>query len=284
MFNKLIGLLSLLILLGGCSTGTEIDFNSSNSDSNQSSSTLEQTTNLSYDNYAKVLKKYVDNQGQVDYQALKQNRQPLDTFHQSIATLSPSVYESWTDNEKIAFWINIYNSLTLEAIIDNYPTKSIRDIPGVWKKLKFPVMGQELTLDQIEHQILRKQFDEPRIHMGLVCASIGCPLLRQEPFMGDKLDQQLDEQTRQFLALERNFKIDKNENRVYLSSIFKWFGEDFESKYAAKNQFKGSEKERAVLNFIRQYLEAQNQPYLTEADYKISYLDYDWSLNNVKSN
>ncbi len=87
-----------------------------------------------------------------------------------------------------------------------------------------------------------------------------------------------------FLALDRNFKIDKEENKVYLSSIFKWFGEDFESKFAAENQYAGKEKERAVLNFISQYLEDQNQTYLAQGNYKVGYLSYDWSLNDLKAN
>lgn len=281
---KLISLLSLLLLIVGCSNRTEFDFESSQADTNQSSVTLTQSSDISYNNYAQVLSQYVNKQGKVNYQSLQQNRQPLDSFNQSVASLSPQVYQSWTENEQIAFWINIYNSLTLEAIIDNYPVDSIKDIPGVWKRLQFTVMGEELTLDQIEHEILRKDFDEPRLHMGIVCASIGCPILRQEPFIGDKLDQQLDEQTLAFLALERNFQINKEENKVYLSSIFKWFGEDFESKFAVENQFAGQGKERAVLNFIGQYLENQNQTYLKQGDYQISYLNYDWSLNDLKAN
>jgi hypothetical protein len=281
---KLISLLSILILLGSCSTSTEFNFESSENDTDQSAITVAESTNFSYDGYAQVLTQYVNDKGEVDYQSLQQNRQPLDNFHQLVATLSPAVYESWTENEQIAFWVNIYNSLTLEAIIDNYPTESIRDIPGVWKRLRFPVMGQELTLDEIEHEILRKQFDEARIHMGIVCASIGCPLLRREPFMGEKLEQQLDEQTLEFLAYERNFKIDKDENKVYLSSIFKWFGEDFESQYAAQDQFTGRDKERAVLNFVSQYLDPQNQTYLTQGEYQIGYSNYDWSLNDTSSN
>jgi hypothetical protein len=281
---KSIAVLSLLILVSSCSTNTEFNFENPDNNQTQFSVPLNKSTKFSYDNYAQVLSQYVNNQGEVDYQSLQQNRQPLDSFNQSVANLSPQTYDSWTENEKIAFWINLYNSFTLEAIIDNYPTDSIKDIPGVWKRLKFPVMGEELTLDQIEHEILRKDFDEPRLHMGIVCASIGCPILRPEPFIGDKLDQQLDEQTVEFIALDRNFKIDKEENKVYLSSIFKWFGEDFESKFAAENQFAGKDKERAVLNFISQYLETQNQTYLTEGNYQISYLNYDWSLNDVKLN
>ncbi|MGL5082912.1 MAG: DUF547 domain-containing protein, partial [Microcoleaceae cyanobacterium] len=200
-------------------------------------------------------------------------------FNASLSRLSPNTFASWSEPEKIAFWVNIYNSLTLQAIIDHYPTKSIRDIPGVWKRLTFNVMGQDLTLDQIEHEILRKEFNEPRIHMGLVCASIGCPVLRQEPFTGAKLVEQLDDQTQQFLALNRNFKIDKDNKTVHLSSIFKWFGEDFEPNYQVENKFAGGAQERAVLNFVSQYLDRPSQEYLRQGDYAVKYLDYDWSLN-----
>ncbi len=277
LLHRSFRIIPVLILIGGCATSNVVDFNSSQPQSTESSSSTE--TNFTYDNYGTVLSSYVNQKGEVNYKDLQQNRQSLDDFNQSLSGLSPAVYDSWTENEKIAFWVNIYNSLTLQAILDNYPTKSIRDIPGVWKRLKFSVMGQDLTLDQIEHQILRKQFDEPRIHMGLVCASVGCPVLRQEPYVGERLEQQLDEQTRLFLGLNRNFKIDQNQEKVYLSSIFKWFGEDFVSKHAAQDQFAGNNKERAVLNFVQQYLEPQNQTYLTQGEYKIAYLDYDWSLN-----
>ncbi|MGF1493681.1 MAG: DUF547 domain-containing protein [Microcoleaceae cyanobacterium] len=234
---------------------------------------------FSYDDYALVLSDHVDSEGQVDYDALKENRQPLDNFNQSLAVLSPDTFATWTDEEKIAFWVNIYNSLTLQAIIDNYPTESIRNIPGVWKRLQFNVMGQNMTLDQIEHEVIRKEFNEPRIHMAIVCASIGCPVLRQEPFVGEELDAQLDDQTEQFLALDRNFKIDKDNNRVEVSSIFKWFGQDFEPTYGVENKFAGNDKEKAVLNFVSQYLDPENQAYLTAGDYRVGYLDYDWSLN-----
>ena len=139
----------------------------------------------------------------------------------------------------IAFWINAYNSLTLVAIIDHYPIKptvvrslvvpqnSILQIPGVWTKLKFPMMGGEVTLDSIEHENLRPNFNEPRIHMALVCAAMGCPRLLNRPYDAHELDSQLDNQTMIFLSNPKKFRIDKESNSVYLSSIFKWFGEDF---------------------------------------------------------
>ena len=278
-FKALTLLIPVLFLISSCATETTpLNLNTENS--TESNVTLAATEPFSYQNYQQILSTYVDENGNVNYKALKENRQNLDKFNASLATLSPQSFENWTEKEKIAFWINAYNSLTLLAIIENYPTKSIRDIPGVWTKLQFNVMGKEVTLDEIEHKILRVQFNEPRIHMGLVCASIGCPLLLQEPYTGDKLDEQLDEQTRKFIALNQNLKIDKQNNLVYLSSIFKWFGEDFIPSFNAQEKFMGSDKERAVLNFISQYLNESEQKYLINGKYKIKYLDYDWSLND----
>ncbi|MFY7806184.1 MAG: DUF547 domain-containing protein [Limnoraphis robusta] len=278
-FKALTLLIPVLFLISSCATETTpLNLNTENS--TESNVTLAATEPFSYQNYQQILSTYVDENGNVNYKALKENRQNLDKFNASLATLSPQSFENWTEKEKIAFWINAYNSLTLLAIIENYPTKSIRDIPGVWTKLQFNVMGKEVTLDEIEHKILRVQFNEPRIHMGLVCASIGCPLLLQEPYTGDKLDEQLDEQTRKFIALNQNFKIDQQNNQVYLSSIFKWFGEDFIPSFNAQEKFMGSDKERAVLNFISQYLNESEQKYLINGKYKIKYLDYDWSLND----
>jgi hypothetical protein len=278
-FKALTLLIPVLFLISSCATETTpLNLNTENS--TESNVTLAATEPFSYQNYQQILSTYVDENGNVNYKALKENRQNLDKFNASLATLSPQSFENWTEKEKIAFWINAYNSLTLLAIIENYPTKSIRDIPGVWTKLQFNVMGKEVTLDEIEHKILRVQFNEPRIHMGLVCASIGCPLLLQEPYTGDKLDEQLDEQTRKFIALNQNLKIDKQNNLVYLSSIFKWFGEDFIPSFNAQEKFMGSDKERAVLNFLSQYLNESEQKYLINGKYQIKYLDYDWSLND----
>jgi hypothetical protein len=141
-------------------------------------------------------------------------------------------------------------------------------------------MGRKLTLDEIEHEILRKQFKEPRIHMALVCAAMGCPQLRNVPYIGDTLDVQLTDQTRRLLQNSLKFRIDRGEGRVYLSSIFKWFGEDFVKTYSANGKFnRQSEIEGAVLNFVSQHLEEADRRYLATGAYSIKYLDYDWSLN-----
>ena len=233
------------------------------------------TKPFNYQDYAAVLEQYV-NQG-VNYQELQANREQLDTFNAALATVDRSNYESWSEAEQIAFWINAYNAFTLQSIIDQEPLpNSIKEIPGVWRQ-RFKIAGELKTLDDIEHDTLRKHFNEPRIHVALVCAARSCPTLRNEPYRGDKLDAQLDDQARQFIASE-GFRLDRENERVYLSSIFKWFGEDWKPSYGVR-KFAGNDSEQAVLNFISNYLNADVQEYLARGDYKISYLDYDWSLN-----
>ncbi len=250
---------------------------------------------ISFDDYAAVLKSHVDDHGMVNYKGLKANRKPLDDFISSLSRLDPKFYDGWNDKEKIAFWINAYNALTLKAIVDHYPIEasflksfvypknSIRQIPGVWDKLTFAVMGSNMTLDGIEHSTLRAKFNEPRIHMALVCAAMGCPPLRNEPYTGAKLDAQLGDQAAKFLRNPEKFRIDRNNSKVNLSSIFNWFGQDFVKTYGTVKEFSGfSKKERAVLNFISRYLAPADRAFLLKSGFTIEYLKYDWSLNERK--
>jgi len=222
---------------------------------------------FSYAPYADVLAKYVDKEGMVNYKGLKANRGELDKFARALADLDPAVYDKWTDREKVAFWINAYNTLTLQVVVDHYPIKpgliasvaypkdSIRQISGVWDKITFPVMGKPMTLEDIEHGTLRKKFAEPRIHFALVCAAMGCPKLRNEPYTGDKLDEQFADQARGFVAEHTKFHINQDRNLVHVSSIFKWFGEDFVPRYGTSMRFAGHDaSERAVLNYVSKYL------------------------------
>jgi Protein of unknown function, DUF547 len=232
------------------------------------------------DNYADILEKYLDSSGRVNYEKLKSNRQQLDQYNQAIGAVTPEIYNSWPESEKIAFLVNAYNSLTLAAIINNYPTKSIRDISGVWTGTRYKVVRKDVTLDEIEHQNLRKNFNEPRIHFALVCAAISCPKLRNEPYTGGKLNAQLDDQTKVFLANPNHFRIDRDANKVYVSSILKWFGQDFEKTYSKDPNFPSlNTKETAFLNFISQHLNPSDQEFLQKGGYKVEYLHYDWSLN-----
>lgn len=250
---------------------------------------------FSYNPYERLLAEHVNEQGQVDYAALKAGRGPLDEFVAAMGAVSPTELASWSEDEQLAFWINAYNAITLLYIVDRYPIEkggllaramypanSIRQIAGVWDTLETPVAGTPMTLDHIEHEILRKDFTEPRIHMAIVCASIGCPPIRDEPFTAEKLEQQLDDQSRRFLSDPDKFRIDRNENVVYLSPIFDWFGKDFVPVYGdGRETIAGQDKtESAVLRFVSQYVSESDRNYLVQGGYTVKYSDYDWSLND----
>ena len=177
-------------------------------------------TSFNYQTYNNVLQTYVSDRGLVNYQQLQANRQELDQFNQSLARVNPETYQSWSDREKLAFLLNAYNSFTLQSIIDQNPLKkSIRDIPGVWKRRQLAIAGRKKTLDNIEHDTIRKDFNEPRIHMALVCAAMSCPILRNKAYTPEKLDLQLDDQVRKFITSSQGFKIDRDRKIVYLSSL-----------------------------------------------------------------
>ena len=249
-------------------------------------------SDVDYSDYAYILSTYVDEHGLVSYKELKADRKRLDTFTDAIGKLDPEVYEKWTEKEKIAFLINAYNALTLKLIIDHYPIEwsytkvllypknSIRQIDGAWDEIEFPFMRGKVTLDRIEHDILRKKFNEPRIHMALVCAAISCPYLRTEPYTAAKLDEQLDDQSRRFVKHPFQVKIHRANERIYLSSIFKWFGDDFVKTYGTDKKFTDyKENQRAVLNFISKYLPPEDVEYLEKGKAWIEYRQYNWALN-----
>ncbi|MBT7195838.1 MAG: DUF547 domain-containing protein [Nitrospina sp.] len=175
-----------------------------------------------------------------------------------------------SQESRLTFWINVYNILAAKMITDHYPIESIKDVgsifKSVWKRPAGNVGGEERTLNDIEHEILRKM-DEPRIHVAIVCASVSCPDLRPESYKVEKLSDQLDDQMKKFLlSREKGMKLDEKKNRVYLSSIFKWFADDFESR-------------GGVLKFISQYVSPEKRKVLSNSKIKISYLDYNWRIN-----
>ena len=238
------------------------------------------TQSVADEDYADVLQTYVDDQGLVDYEALQANRQQLDRFNQSLGRVASKTYANWSEAQQIAFLINAYNAFTLQSIIDQEPIKnSIRDISGVWNRRKFTLAGEERTLDNIEHDILRQDFNEPRIHVALVCAAVSCPPLRNEPYSPNTLDAQLKDQTLKFASSPHGLTLDRQEEKVYLSSIFKWYGDDFKPTYGIEDKFEGNDKQRAVLNYFSPVLNKSSQKFLQQGDYKVKYLDYDWSLN-----
>ncbi len=242
-----------------------------------------------------LLRTYVDDQGFVDYQGLLENQEQLAAYEQALQGVDADSFSSWPEAQRLAFWINAYNAFTLRAIVDNYPIKrrgslkgifgpknSILQIPGVWKELEWQAAGQTVTLDEIEHEILRVKFEEPRIHFAIVCASISCPNLRNEAFIAAQIDTQLDEQLHSFIAdMDKGVSIDADRKRIKLSKIFSWFGEDFDVPGNNNELFsRRSDDEAAVLRYLARYL-PQGEPLelLRSGDARVSYLEYDWNLN-----
>ena len=274
----MMALLPVVIGFGGCSATA-----SSSGDRAvvaQSSDAAPANARVNTPAFANVLSSYVDDEGLVDYAGLQANRGDLDAYNASLQLTPASTYESWSESEQIAFLINAYNSITLKSIIDESPIKpSIKDIRGVWRFTKHGLLQDKQTLNNIEHDILRADFTEPRIHAALVCAAISCPYLRQEPFTGDNLDAQLDDQVEIFISRPEAFEIDRENNEVRLSAIFDWFGEDWVAGFGTDEGFEGSENEKAVLNFISGYLDEDDSAFLEAGGYEIKYTDYDWSLN-----
>jgi hypothetical protein len=153
-------------------------------------------------------------------------------------------------------------------------------IPGRWKKITYEVMGEAMTLDEIEHRVLRAQFDEPRVHVALVCAALSCPELRNEPFVAARLEEQLESQAKEFMADATKFRIDRGKDTVYLSAIFEWFAEDFIGRYGSGDpEGRRSEETQAVINFVSRYVDEEDAAYLASGDYRVKHLDYDWTLN-----
>jgi hypothetical protein len=233
--------------------------------------------------YDALLKRFVTD-GRVDYQGLKAETTTLDRYLDNTAGVTEATFNAWAKSERLAFLINLYNAATLKLIVDHYPVKSIKDIgsifKGPWDQPVVRLLGKTITLDNLEHDIIRKQYREPRIHIALVCAAKSCPTLRSEAYVAAKLDAQLDEQSRRFLASPAGLRIDRGKKAVYFSSIFKWYGEDFVAGFSPASGFSGLDTtQRAVANFCGGYLSASDGDYLKAGGYAVKYLDYDWALN-----
>jgi hypothetical protein len=221
-----------------------------------------------------LLQKYVDDDGMVNYRDLKASTGDVQALDGYLSTLSSAGAKIRASRDvKLAFWVNAYNAVTLRGILREYPTSSIRNHTAkvwgynIWKDLQLYVGGQPYSLEQMEHEILRKMGD-PRIHFAIVCASRGCPRLLNEAYVADRVTEQLETNSRDFFARSQNFRYDQGRRRFYLSSIMKWFGEDFGSNQAAQ------------LRKIAPWLpdEASRQA-ASRNSVSVSFLDYDWSLN-----
>jgi hypothetical protein len=266
--------------IAGCANANLVDSTPPSISVTDSAATQTTAQTFDYQDYADVLRTYVNDLGLVNYSGLQANREQLDRFNQSLGAVTPQTYSSWSEMEQIAFLINAYNAFTLQSIIDQNPLKeSIKDISGVWNRREFSLAGETRTLNNIEHDLLRKNFNEPRIHVALVCAAMSCPTLLNKPYLSATLNTQLGAQTARFATSPQGFSLDRKEQKVYLSSIFKWYGQDFEQTYGIEDKFRGNSQQQAVLNYLSPALDSGSQMFLEQGDYDVKYLDYDWSLN-----
>ena len=244
-----------------------------------------------YRAYAAVLRPHVVGD-RVDYATLQQDRAALDAVVEQLGQVERSDFESWATHQQIAYLVNAYNAFTLQAIVDNYPIdggwlsflrwaprNSIKQIDGVWNERRWHVAGQSLTLDDIEHGTLRTQYEEPRIHFALNCASVSCPRLREEPYTPNALDRQLVLATRDFLASEHGARV--SADSLWVSSLFSWFGDDFVDKYAHLVDG-ASTQERAALGVIATYGPTEASQLAQSGRARVQYLDYDWGLNDIE--
>lgn len=215
----------------------------------------------------------------VDYGCFKENRGQLESYLANLSAVSRQTFEAWPRDERLAFLINAYNAWTVDLILSQWPDlESIRDLGSLlrspWKRSFVPLLGDTLSLDDIEHGMIRApgSYDDPRIHFAVNCASIGCPALRREAYTGAELEAQLEDQTRRFLA-------DPSRNRIAddtleVSSLFKWYRGDFEN---------GWRDTADVRDFLGLYADAlaPGDPILQSriGSMKLNFQSYDWRLN-----
>ncbi|WP_179347933.1 DUF547 domain-containing protein [Winogradskyella pacifica] len=203
-----------------------------------------------------LLKEYVSEDGNVNYKGLKTESKTLQRYIDLLKLHQPN--DDWTKNDKLAYWINAYNALTIDLILRNYPTKSIKDIKDPWDQRLWKLGDTWQNLNDIEHEILRKM-NEPRIHFAIVCASVSCPKLQNTAFTASNLDAHLTNATKEFLADTSKNELSKD--NIKISKIFRWFKNDFEQS--------GS-----LIDFLNQYSDIT----ISESAKK-SYTDYNWDLN-----
>jgi hypothetical protein len=184
--------------------------------------------------WATVLRLHVDGEGRVDYEGLLAAREPLQRYLALIGEVGPTTRPGLfpDDDARLAYWINAYNAATLHQVLRRWPIESVIDHKlSFFVLTRYRVDGRSLSLYSIENDIVRGQFGDPRIHFALNCASVGCPRLPAEPFVADRLQEQLERETKRFLGESRNVAMEGD--ALVLSEIFDWYGEDFEPDAAA---------------------------------------------------
>lgn len=219
---------------------------------------------------------------QVDYGAMQADRPKLLAYLKAAGAVPRASFDAWPKQEQLAFLINVYNAATVDMILSAYPKlKSIKDLGSLlqspWKKRIVTLFGELYSLDNVEHDLIRGsgRYNEPRVHFAANCASIGCPALRTEAFVAERLDAQLEESTKAFLSDRSRNRL--NGTTLQVSSIFKWYQKDFE---------KGWRGSQSLAQFFTLYasalgLNAATRQNLTAGKIDIEFLDYDWHLNRT---
>jgi hypothetical protein len=231
---------------------------------------------VDHSGFTRLLSQHVDAAGMVDYDAFRADS----GFARYLSLLEATDPTLLPERERLALWINAYNAYTIELIVRHEERRSIRNInrtfgvipgKGPWAERSARVGGRALTLDEIEHEIIRREFAEPRIHFALVCAAVGCPPLRREAFTGSRLEEQLEDQARSFLLRSpAKNRVDAAAGRVWLSPIFRWYGEDF------------GEDRRALGRYLARYYGGAEAELLRGGEFRLDYTRYDWSLNGQR--
>lgn len=211
---------------------------------------------FNHDNWNSLLQKHVTNQGNVNYKGFKTDRKLLLNYIESLSETMPN--DSWTKEDKLAYWINAYNAMTIDLILRNYPIKSIKDIKDPWGLRYWKLGNKWYNLNEIEHDILRKM-EEPRIHFGIVCASFSCPKLQNKAFVASTIESQLTNATKDFLSDSNRNEI--SQNSIKISKIFQWFSKDFKQN-------------GDLIDFLNNY-----STVTISAKAKRSFKDYNWDLN-----
>lgn len=214
---------------------------------------------IDHSEWDRLLKKHVNVEGDVDYRNFQKDSSALNSYLKMLSENPPS--KDWNVQEILAYYINLYNAGTVKLILENYPLKSIKEINRPWSKARVQVGNDRISLGEIENGILRKM-NEPRIHFALNCASFSCPKLMREAFIASKIEEQLERATKEFINSDKN---ELSNSALQLSSIFDWYKKDF--KVDGKTD---------VIGFINQYSQVK-----IDHSAKISYKNYNWSLNEI---
>ncbi|MBZ0270608.1 DUF547 domain-containing protein [bacterium] len=226
-----------------------------------------------------VLKEFREGD-RVNYAKLKINPEALEAYREQLAAVTADEFAKFSASEQKAYWINAYNAYTIKSIVNAYPVPSIREIKGVWKERTWPAGGRQVTLDEIEHEILRPLGD-PRVHAALNCASLGCPALFPEAFKAATLDAQLDEAARAWARDDKRNNVDAAEKKANVSKIFDWYGKDFVAKYYKEDRFPElDEEDGAAVGFLYEYADAADRNIIDAGIEDLDYIKYNWSLND----